>query len=238
MFLLSKGWTDLVGSIGGFGDNLSFPDAPSFLAPVANTALLGLTRFNEVEFLQVFYCVDPDCNQMHMIAEDYNIEMETGDRASSLFSRTIGNKIDEQEWTAKLKQTILDFNIPKPDSAYPYFDEQIFLQPFDVEKDDVPECFSTKTCAGDEVWSMKDPYLMMSPFIEPSGVILDEFIAGVTIAIIIVLLVAAFFIHRCYLKKQKQRIKRHFAACVVEKIDLKASMNMVLSPESLMREFE
>lgn len=73
------GFADLVGSIGGFGDNLSFPDAPSFLAPGANTALLGLTRFNEVEFLQVFYCVDPDCNQMHMIAEDYNIEMETGE---------------------------------------------------------------------------------------------------------------------------------------------------------------
>lgn len=173
-----------------------------------------------------------------MLAEDYNIVKETGSRSSSFFSRTIGDKIGEREWTEKLKQTLVDFNIPPPDSPYPHFDDLLFLRPFDIETGDVPACFSTKTCPGDEIWAMKDPYLLPSPFVEPECVILDGFIAGITIPLIILVIVICFFVYKYLLKKQKKRIQRHFAACLTETIDLKATMNMTLSPENLMREFE
>jgi len=133
----------------------------------------------------------------------------------------------------------VDYNIPPPDApftAIPGLDSGVFVQPFDpTTSDAAPEC-ATLSCPAEENWSVRDPNLGTSPYIEPSGVHTGGFIAGVSIASIAVAVLIFYVIYKRGVENRERRVKAAVLKSIAKTMALTTSRN--LQPDELAQMFQ
>ena len=143
--------------------------------------------------------------------------------------RTSRTKVDKYTWMLEIDKVYTDFLIPSPDDPFTLFDgfnNPAHSQPFDATTSDkTPPCV-TLECPTDENWALIDPYLGTSPYIEPDGVLTGGFIAGVTIASIVVALLLFYMVYKRGVEAREKRVKQAVLNSLSKSMSLKISKNL------------
>ena len=218
-----------IGNIFGFGQNMT--EAGGSFSPVASKAMLELSSGgNADEVFRSTYCVDSECSTINEYAEVYS--KESGEIFSSI-KRSL-KRVDKATWMITMGEALADFNIPAPEESFtliPGFDNDVFVRPFDPATSELaPECI-TISCPSDEDWKLSDPVLGTSPYVEPHGVLTGGFIAGVTIASIVVAVAIFSFIYKRGVEAREKRVKEAVLKSIAKNMTITASK--ALTPAEL-----
>ena len=224
-----------IGNILGFGQNIT--DAGGSYSPVAGKAMLELSSggADADEVFRSTYCVDSECSTINEYAEVYG--KESGEITSSI--RRSFKRVDKATWMFAMGEALADFNIPAPEESFtliPGFDSDFFVRPFDPATSELaPECI-TFSCPSDEDWKLSDPVLGTSPYVEPHGVLTGGFIAGVTIASIVVAVAIFSFIYKRGVEAREKRVKEAVLKSIAQNMTITASK--ALTPAELENMFK
>ena len=232
-----------IGVSTGFGQNFTRSTSGlSTYSPVADKALLWLNYQDGGEIYQSTYCVDSECNTLNGYVENY-IQFDDGlDSASGEiinFARLALKKVDKATWMSAMGEALTDFSIPAPEEKFtviPGFDTDAFVRPFDPATSEMtPECV-TLSCPSDEDWKLRDPVLGTSPYVEPDGVLTGGFIAGVTIASIVVAVAIFSFIYKRGVEAREKRVKEAVLKSIAQSMTITTSK--ALTPAELEKMFK
>ena len=230
-----------LGLIIGFGQNFTASGGSS-LSPVAGKAMLGLENQYVGDIYESTYCVDSECNTINGYVENY-IKNDAGLVSASEevinFARTAVKKVDKATWMSAMGEALTDFSIPAPEEKFtviPGFDTDAFVRPFDPATSEMtPECV-TLSCPSDEDWKLRDPVLGTSPYVEPDGVLTGGFIAGVTIASIVVAVAIFSFIYKRGVEAREKRVKEAVLKSIAQSMAITTSK--ALTPAELEKMFK
>ena len=125
------------------------------------------------DFHESTICVDSACSNITGYGEVY----VTGTSELIKFSKLGMNKVgSSDDWIASLNTTINNFQITVPGVD--------LLQV--SSSGSFPDCINPISCPTEEHWKLRDPLIGSSPYVEPSGVLEAGFIAGITVASVVV----------------------------------------------------
>jgi len=198
----------------GFYSNFTVAEERTSMHPVAGKALFGTadagtaSSNGQKNYLSL-YCVDSDCDQVNTYTEEYIVDPESGSDIVKQFSRESLKKVNKETWMAGVSQAYIDYSVPTPELPFtrPGFNISYFTQPFDpTTTDTLPEC-STLACPTENDWKSVDPVFGKSPYVEPSGVLTGGFIAGITIASIVIAVAIFSYVYKRGVKAQVKRVK-------------------------------
>ena len=214
------GSASLIAVISGFENDAYEPEANSTLAPIAGKALFGVSS----SVYETMYCTSPDCASIQAYGEDY---MTADDGAVSLAWKAGGlySRVDRATWDAGFENAYAEFNIPTMEDTTiksPYFSQ---LEGTNLE-------FVTGYKFGEEVWQKYDPEFGSSPYVEPDGILTGGFIAGVTIASIIVAVAIFSFIYKRGVEAREKRVKAAVAMSIAKTMNFSGTSKN-LSPSEL-----
>ena len=169
----------------------------------------------------------PDCASIQACGESY---MTADDGAVSLAWKSGGlySRVDRATWDAGFENAYVEFNIPTMEDATikspAYFSQ---LKGTNIE-------FSTGyKFSEEEVWQKYDPAFGTSPYVGPHGILTEGFIAGVTIASIIVAVAIFSFICERGVEAHKKRIKAAVAMSIANNTMNFSGLSKNLSPTEL-----
>ena len=214
------GSASLITLIQGFENDAYAPGANSTLAPIAGKALFGVST----DVYETMYCTSPNCESIQAYGENY---MTADDGAISLVWKSGGlySRVDRATWDAGFESAYAEFNIPTMEDTpikSPYFSQ---LEGTNIE-------FVTGYKFSEEVWQKYDPAFGTSPYIEPDGILTGGFIAGVTIASIIVAVAIFSFIYKRGVEAREKRVKAAVAMSIAKTMNFSGSSKN-LSPTEL-----
>merc|ERR1719491_2702614 len=234
------GGMSTLASVEDWGRNFTVTAEPTSIDPVAGKALFSYNGNDARSAYQTFYCVDSDCNQLNKYGEQYNVDPELGlaildpeiDEVSvEQFYRESLKKVNEETWMAGFSQAFIDYNVPTPESALPILNVTAFTQPFDpTTPATVPECF-TLACPTEDDWKSVDPAFGKTPYIEPNGILTGGFIAGITIASIVIAVAIFSYVFKRGLEAREKRVKAAVLKSIAKSMTVTMSKN--LSPREL-----
>ena len=192
----------------------------STLAPIAGKALfgVGLDRY------ETLYCTSPDCASIQVYGEDYNTA-DDGTVSLAIKHGGLLTRVDRATWDTEFENAYADFNIPTLEDATiktPYFSQ---LEDTNLE-------FKTGYKFGEEDWKKYDPEFGTSPYVEPDGILTGGFIAGVTIASIIVAVAIFSFIYKRGVEAREKRVKAAVAMSIAKTMNFSGTSKN-LSPSEL-----
>jgi len=226
----------------GFNRTFTVAPEPTSMDPVAGKALFGMDANEKRGAYQTFYCVDSDCNQLNTYGEQYNVDPENGlavrdnefendaDLATQFYRESM-KKVNKETWMAGISQAFIDYNVPTPESALPDLNITAFTQPFDpTTPATVPECF-TLACPTEDDWKSVDPAFGKTPYIEPNGILTGGFIAGITIASIVIAVAIFSYVFKRGLEAREKRVKAAVLKSIAKSMTVTMSKN--LSPREL-----
>jgi len=200
----------------------------SFLTPTAGKALFGVGD----DVYQTIYCKTADCSTYQEYAEWYDVDsnnVSTVNRAV----RGSSTKVDKATWMAGFVNTYQDLNIPPPET--PIISSPRFTQPFDASTaTTAPESYSGINFTEVD-WKIRDPVFGKSPYIEPDGILTGGFIAGITIASVIVAFAIFGVVYNHGVKAREKRVKSVVAKSIAKV--LKFSSPKDLKPDELEKMF-
>lgn len=134
-------------------------------------------------------------------------------------------RITEEEFVAGIEESNEAFKVPEPIEAPMTSDEVAkYAGTFPTEED---------WCGG----LMDDVSCTPSPYVEPDAQMKGGFIAMFVVLGVLLFSVAAFFLHRNAIDKQKKRYKEHFVRGIARNITIADSAGRV-DPEQLKKEFD
>ena len=195
----------------------------SRMIPVGDRSLLGtsVVRDRDLQTYESQYCVDLNCNQLNLYYEAYFLPDDGSDPSFTSFSRMNGKKVDLVTWMKEFDQTLIDFKVPTPESAIgPFATNPWFVRPFDPSTEvKHPKCL-TLVCPTEDDWRVRDPVYDESPYTEPDGVLTGGFIAGVTIATIVVAVSIFYFIYKRGVEAQERRIKNSVLESILQTMSI------------------
>ena len=116
------------------------------------------------------------------------------------------------------------------------FNIPTFTQPFDPSTIKRTPACATLACPTEDDWKFADPYLGISPYIEPDGLLAGGFIAGVTTACIVSALLLFFTIYKRGVMAREIRVKEVVLISLAKTMSLK--INQTLSLEDLQQMFQ
>jgi len=207
----------------------------SFLIPTVSKALAGF--FDDVYV--TFYCKTADCSSLQENVEWYEVD---SNNVSTLIRGVRGSatKVDTAAWMAGFVNTYQDFNIPPPEA--PYTTNEItlpspfFTQPFDASTaTTAPEFYSGIKFTEDD-WKIRDPVFGESPYIEPDGILSGGFIAGITIASVIVAFAIFGVVYNHGVKAREKRVKSVVAKSIAKVMTFSSPKD--LKPDELEKMFK
>ena len=214
----------------------------SIFSPVGGKSYIFLNGEGNIDVLPDYessFCADSECNQIYKYSENYKPSPdENGLVDVDSYRRVSSKKVNEETWMEEISKAYVDYYIPPPDAPFtliPGFDNGTFVQPFDPTTSKAPECY-TLFCATEDNWGVRDPYLGTSPYIEPNGVLTGGFIAGVTIASIVVAVLIFYTIFKRGLENRERRVKEAVLKSIAKTMTLKISKN--LQPSDLAQMFQ
>ena len=232
-----------LGLIIGFGENFTTSENSTY-SPVAGKAMLGLENPFVGDIYESTYCVDSECNTINGYVENYiKVDYDTGSVSASdevtSFARLSVQKVDKATWMSAMDEALTDFSIPAPEEKFtliPGFDSDAFVRPFDPATSEMtPECVAL-SCPSDEDWKLFDPVLGTSPYVEPDGVLTGGFIAGVTIASIVVAVAIFSFIYKRGVEAREKRVKEAVLKSIAKNMTITTSE--ALTPAELENMFK
>jgi len=233
------GGVSFLASVLGSDQNFTAAEEATSMNPVAGKALFGLNNDDGRNNYQSVYCVDSDCNQINTYTEEYNVDPETGSDIIYRFQRESVKKVNKETWLVGMSQAFIDYNVPTPESAFaliPGFNSSYFTQPFDpTTTDTLPEC-ATRVCPTENDWKSVDPVFGKTPYIEPNGVLTGGFIAGITIASIVIAVAIFYYVYKRGLEAQEKRVKAAVLKSIAKSMTVTMSKN--LSPRELENMFK
>ena len=215
------GSSSLITLISGFGDASYVPVANSTLSPVAGKALFGVGE----DVYETMYCTSSDCDSIQAYSENFTIADDGG--AVSLNFREGGllTRVDKATWDSKFASAYADFNIPTLEDA-------AIKTPYLSQLEDTNIEFVTGYKFGEEDWKKYDPAFGTSPYVEPDGILTGGFIAGVTIASIIVAVAIFSYIYKRGVEAREKRVKAAVAMSIAKTMNFSGSSKN-LSPSEL-----
>ena len=192
----------------------------STFTPVAGKALFGVGP----EYYQTMYCISPDCASIQVYGEDYQ---PADDDMVSLEYNYGGllTRVDRATWDDGFENAYAEFNIPTLEDSpikIPYLSQ---LEDTNIE-------FITGYIFGEEDWKKYDPEFGTSPYVEPDGILTGGFIAGVTIASIIVAVAIFSFIYKRGVEAREKRVKAAVAMSIAKTMNFSGTSKN-LSPSEL-----
>jgi len=235
------GGVSMLGAVLAWNQNFTVAEEATSMNPVAGKALFGVTDDNEIgkNNYHSMYCVDSDCNHVNTYAEQYIVDPETGSATVNLFTRESLKKVNKETWMAGMNQAFIDYNVPTPESPFdlsPDFNVSFFTQPFDpTTTATIPECF-TLACPTEDDWKSADPVFGKTPYIEPNGVLTGGFIAGITIASIVIAVAIFSYIYKRGVEAREKRVKEAVLKSIAKSMTVTMSKN--LSPRELENMFK
>jgi len=214
-----------------FGKEVTVSDYVTTVHPIESRARMGIVPSGVTT--QTSYCLDENCDGMIQNVDAFNTDPETGGKTTRMFIRRTMRRVDKDTWMSEMNKALNDFNIPPRDApftAVPGFDGPGFTKPFSSTAESAPECY-TLNCPTEDMWKQRDPFLGTSPYIEPDGVLTGGFIAGITIASIVVACTLFYFIHKHVAELREKRVKDAMLKSIAKSLNLTTSKN--LSPNEL-----
>ena len=216
------GSSSLITLIRGFvGDEGSYvPIANSTLSPVAGKALFGVGE----DVYETMYCTSSDCDSIQAYSETFTT---ADDGTASLTMKEGGllTRVDKATWDTKFARAYADFNIPTLEDA-------AIKTPYLSQLEDTNIEFITGYKFGEEDWKKYDPAFGTSPYVEPDGILTGVFIAGVTIASIIVAVAIFSYIYKRGVEAREKRVKAAVAMSIAKTMNFSGSSKN-LSPSEL-----
>ena len=193
----------------------------STLTPVAGKALfgVGLDRY------ETFYCITPDCASVQVYGERYQTADDGG--TVSLLGKQGGllTRVDRATWDTGFENAYADFNIPTLEDA-------TIKTPYLSQLEDTNIEFIIGYKFGEEDWKKYDPEFGTSPYVEPDGILTGGFIAGVTIASIIVAVAIFSFVYKRGVEAREKRVKAAIAMSIAKTMNF-SGFSKNLSPSEL-----
>jgi len=244
----------------GYGKELKLVSAvenPATLNPVGDEVFLIVTPATDTatatdnkhpvadRSFEVYDCLDPDCNTFKTYNEGYIglQDEESISPAHVRYSRTSSTKVDIDTWMEEFGNVYTEFSILPPNDPLlvtlnPNFNFNIptFTQPFDPSTIKRTPACATLACPTEDDWKFADPYLGISPYIEPDGLLAGGFIAGVTTACIVSALLLFFTIYKRGVMARENRVKEVVLISLATTMSLK--ITQTLSVEDLQEMFE
>ena len=162
-----------------------------------------------------------------LATQSLEIYKET-DTMTVLLRRNIDtiHKVTKDKWLQEIETAYEDANVPK----------EIRIQNGQLPM--ITECLDDN-CPTEEEWCTTDPNCSTSPYIEPDATIKAGPIAGIIVAIFVVVFVGMVLFFQHLLNQQKERYRTVFASRVAETIQLnKTDSKLMLTPEALAKEFQ
>ena len=212
-------------TVAGFGTSFQLTKEDELQTPIRDSSLYSLSVMpaNDVVTMirNSIYRFDDDCEKSSNFGETYNSET----LALLSFSRSTRLKVSESKWKEEMAKSFEDLNIRTAENALPGATYPFFLQP-DLNAD----C-ATLSCPTEDDWATQDPTLRTSPYVEPDGVIEGGFIAGVTIASLVVLTTLFYLFHKNRMAAKERHLKEAFAKSIAKNI--KGGKLKDLSPADL-----
>ena len=192
----------------------------STLTPVAGKALFGVA----IDRYETFYCTSPDCASIQQYGEDY---MTADDGTVSFIGKQGGllTRVDRATWDTEFENAYAEFNIPTLEDA-------TIKTPYLSQLEDTNLEFKTGYKFGEEDWKKYDPEFGTSPYVEPDGILTGGFIAGVTIASIIVAVAIFSFIYKRGVEAREKRVKAAVAMSIAKTMNFSGTSKN-LSPSEL-----
>ena len=170
------------------------------------------------------YCTSPDCASIQSYTEHY---ITADDGTVSLERRDGGliTRVNRATWDTVIGNTYADFNIPTLENAP-------IKSPYLSQMKDTNVEFITGYKFSEEDWQKYDPEFGTSPYVEPDGVLTGGFIAGVTIASIIVAVAIFSFIYKRGVEARERRVKTAVVKSIAKTMNFSVSSKN-LSPSQL-----
>lgn len=214
-----------------FGAEIGVSDALTTITPVGGrvNVLIDTVKSTGESLYETLSCLDETCQKHSSYTESYANDPETGEGVITLFARSTMTKIDSATWLSAMNDVFNDYDIPAPEDAFsvvPGFDGPSFIKPFDpTVETKAPECH-TLVCPTEEDWKARDPVLGMSPYVEPDGVLTGGFIAGITIASIVVAVVIFSYIYKRGVEARERRVKEAVLKSIAETMNITVSKDL------------
>ena len=170
------------------------------LVPLNNRAWYASFGDEDSFSQETWLCWDDDCQTFSSTLETFDTTLDTDATHSPvIFLRYSGNKLESaEEWLSEISKAAMDANVP--DDALPA----------DVA---AVQC-ATGSCPTEEQWEKVDPNFQESPYEEPDGALKPGFIAGITVAAVVICGAIVWIMHRSGLARQEQRIRTAVARAV------------------------
>ncbi|GFH44318.1 hypothetical protein CTEN210_00792 [Chaetoceros tenuissimus] len=182
----------------------------SMLMPHSESSLFSREEGEGKLITESYLCVKSNCDAFSAVKETFDVSMENPVLMS--FSRmSFGNKVaNAMDWKNKLDETLTAFNIPATPATDGVYAQPYFAAPTDPL---TVECAASK-CPMEADWNTQDPIAIMSPYIEPDGALEGGFLAGVSIAAIVVLGTIFYMIYKSRMAAREKKIKEVFAKSI------------------------
>ena len=216
------GGASLITVIYGHGPQEGYQLVPnSTLTPVAGKALFGV----DLKRYETLYCTSPDCASIHFYGEDYTTPADNGTVSLERKHGGLLTRVDRATWDTEFENTYAEFNIPTLEDA-------TIKNPILSQLKDTNIEFKTGYKFGEEDWKKYDPEFGTSPYVEPDGILTGGFIAGVTIASIIVAVAIFSFIYKRGVEAREKRVKAAVAMSIAKTMNFSGTSKN-LSPSEL-----
>ncbi|GFH44465.1 hypothetical protein CTEN210_00939 [Chaetoceros tenuissimus] len=192
-------------------DDESSHGAMSMFMPHSGSSLFSREEGMGRLIRESYLCVKSNCDAFSAVRETFDVSME--DPVLMSFSRmSFGNKVaNAMDWKNKMDTTLAAFNIPATPVTDGVYAQPYFAAPADPS---TVECASSK-CPMEADWNTQDPNAaMMSPYMEPDGALEGGFLAGVSIAAIVVLAAIFYMIYKSRMAAREKKIKEVFAKSI------------------------
>lgn len=167
----------------GSDQNFAVAQEPYKLLPISERAILAIETAYFGDVQESTYCVDPKCNKLSGHSEVYT--SFTTDLIK--FSTFNMEKVTEDNWVTAFITSTDKSNI----TAIPGFNLEKNISPGSF-----PDCPNPISCPTEGDWKSRDPVFGTSVYVEPDGVLEGGFIAGITVASIVVACLIFYAIHR------------------------------------------
>ena len=215
------GSASLITVIEGFEQEGYEPvDYNSTLTPIAGKTLFGVSQIA----YETYYCTSPDCTSIQGYGEGYKTD-DDGDVSLEFKFGGLITRVDRATWGTEFENAYANFNIPTLEDAP-------FKTPYLSQMSDTNLEFATGYKFSEEDWQKYDPEFGTSPYVEPDGILTGGFIAGVTIASIIVAVAIFSFIYKRGVEAREKRVKAAVAMSIAKTMDFSGSSKN-LSPSEL-----
>jgi len=192
----------------------------STLTPIAGKALFGV----DLGRYETLYCTSADCASIQVYGEVFTTADDGVDSLERKFGGLLA-RVDKATWETGFENAYAEFNIPTLEDA-------TIKTPYLSQPEDTNIEFITGYKFSEEDWQKFDPDFGTSPYVEPDGILTGGFIAGVTIASIIVAVAIFSFIYKRGVEAREKRVKAAVAMSIAKTMNFSGSSKN-LSPSEL-----